>query len=804
VISQVFSKEEARERIFHGYEADVLDLRKGPSETYIILEVVNATQELQKMEQDGFSYERWASKIFKELAPGLRRFKENRNTKEQDLETLNYILGIFWQIRDSSYLAEVLMAFPPDSEGAKEAIEFAEKEFPLSPEESSYYHLLLRLKIQKKLPWNGQDTTFQQLIEAESPYRKTASQLEASSHKEALQGIRKLTNSFLQTKYLQQLIPNLEPENCFEAVSIIGDIQDIYHQASTRIAIAQRFPGVEFFEPALSAIEALASQTPINLRHQVQAVELLSILALKTPDILPKMIRMSEDFFVATEAEGIDTDSSQQISLAVKVARHDILTILAPHLPIRINNEVVRERSLGRFASKDLYQRSLFLLKIKYRKVLKNEVLRNDADQAKDLLNLKSEINSLSGLLLRRELEPPMTLAIFGSWGSGKSYIMHLMQECMTEIRSRPVSQTEAWSLNSEDPKLSPFVGHIYQIRFDAWTFAQSDLWASLMQTIFFELDRQLTLESAILRALDQYKENALEQHKLAFVNRAKEEALKRVDDSEVRKRIEQEYAFDQRKGKELLKEYENRQDIQDEKKQIAQNCENKKQDVEARIWPVLYKSNNEEREWFLNRVLQDSELLDLMESKPTQGGLWQVIDRIQKKDKEKLRKIRLQLDQAQNELDKKRAQYRQDAIDEFEPILNFQKNQQVRRIDALFGTSFEILRRRIGPKLFLELNKQVHVELYGPASINQDGMGKPTQASFNSALEFLRSSGSGNNIDNTSTQNNTSTPQEPITDSTQKAPAEVDKGLWGKLNNLLADVEDAKEKLRCAGIILG
>lgn len=811
-----FQKEE-KNRKFNG-GGSTLYLRSAPTNFEIASYIFDAAIELYQKYRNIFFCEKVSILVFQKMAPSLRRFKEYQflDKKEQQIEIqdkkLNKVIEFIGKIEDIGFRAQIVENFPREGD----FMDFRDRIFPFSTVENSDSGYLRMLWVKSRLPFSKRKYKFvndnlKKVDEGSEPYAKTDLLVEASIQssliipkeyliilqEKSLVAIRRLSNPYLQFKSLKRIISRLYKSHYFDAVSIIGDIQDPYYQASAYVAIAQKFPDIEFFNSALSAIEVLASQTSINHRHKVQALEQLSTLALKTPDILPKMIRASEDFFVDTKAERIDADGSKQVCLEEKVARHDILTILAPHLPTRINNEVVRERSLGHFASRDLYQRSLFLLKIKYRKVLKNEVLRNDAAQAEDLLNLKSEINSLSGLLLRRDLEPPMTLAVFGSWGSGKSYIMYLMQECMTEIRSRPVSQTEAWSPNPEDPKLSPFVGHIYQIRFDAWTFAKSDIWASLMQTIFFELDRQLTLESAILRALAQYKETVLEQHKLAFVNRAKEEALKGVDNAKTRECIEQEYAFDQRKGKELLKEYENSQDIQDERKQIAQSCENKKQDVEARIWPVLYKSNNEEREWFLNRVLQDSKLLDLMESEPTQGGLWQVIDKIQKKDKEILKKIRLQLGQAQNELDKKRAQCRQDAIDEFEPILNFQKNQQVRRIDALFGTSFEILRRRIGPKLFLELNKQVHVELYGPESIKQDGIGKPTQTSFNSALEFLRASGSGNNIDNTSIQNNTSTPQEPITDSTQKAPAEVDKGLWGKLNNLLADVEDAKEKLR-------
>ena len=74
---------------------------------------------------------------------------------------------------------------------------------------------------------------------------------------------------------------------------------------------------------------------------------------------------------------------------------------------------------------------------------------------------------------------------------------MHLIQRRLNEIRSRKLIWNQAWI-----DKKNPYVGHIYQIQFDAWTYAKADLWASLMQTIFYEFNRQLALEKQIAEAL--------------------------------------------------------------------------------------------------------------------------------------------------------------------------------------------------------------------------------------------------------------------------------------------------------------
>ncbi|MDZ8258755.1 P-loop NTPase fold protein [Nostoc sp. ChiQUE01b] len=134
----------------------------------------------------------------------------------------------------------------------------------------------------------------------------------------------------------------------------------------------------------------------------------------------------------------------------------------------------------------------------------------NDLAEGQDLLNIQTEVHALAEVLLMREMEPPLAVGILGGWGSGKSFVMHLMQQKMNEIRSLPVNADKAWDKqnNSNSSELFPYVGHIYQIKFDAWTYAKSNLWASLMETIFFELNRQLTLEKQLKEAgIDPLKE---------------------------------------------------------------------------------------------------------------------------------------------------------------------------------------------------------------------------------------------------------------------------------------------------------
>ncbi len=127
----------------------------------------------------------------------------------------------------------------------------------------------------------------------------------------------------------------------------------------------------------------------------------------------------------------------------------------------------------------------------------RTQSLKNDLARGEDLLGVASEISSLAEALLMRDLEPPLTVGILGGWGSGKTFAMHLMKEEMARIRTLSVPADETWPDTAELDAF-PYVGHVYMIHFDAWTYAKSDLWASLMQTILQGLNRQLLIEKKL------------------------------------------------------------------------------------------------------------------------------------------------------------------------------------------------------------------------------------------------------------------------------------------------------------------
>lgn len=158
--------------------------------------------------------------------------------------------------------------------------------------------------------------------------------------------------------------------------------------------------------------------------------------------------------------------------------------------------------SLKRIVILTIKPEVLDVARAKFRMYDNNRAQRlwNDEPSAEDLLGIEPEVRALAETLLMKDIRPPMAVGILGGWGSGKSTVMRLMQQRMTRYRTKQVKK--GWpdpGASADDPDLPAFVGHIYQIHFNAWTYAKSNLWASLMQQIFFELNRQLSWEQQLV-----------------------------------------------------------------------------------------------------------------------------------------------------------------------------------------------------------------------------------------------------------------------------------------------------------------
>jgi len=141
-----------------------------------------------------------------------------------------------------------------------------------------------------------------------------------------------------------------------------------------------------------------------------------------------------------------------------------------------------------------VYEKDYFdqLTKEPEQKISRVQELKNDLPSGDDHLSVESEVSALADAIALKEMHPPLVVGILGGWGTGKSFALHLLRKRLVEIRKFDVTDSAV-----RENKF-PYVGHPYIIHFDAWTYAKDDLWASLMQRILLDLDRQLSLEKTL------------------------------------------------------------------------------------------------------------------------------------------------------------------------------------------------------------------------------------------------------------------------------------------------------------------
>jgi hypothetical protein len=103
-----------------------------------------------------------------------------------------------------------------------------------------------------------------------------------------------------------------------------------------------------------------------------------------------------------------------------------------------------------------------------------------------DPLGIVPDVRAFARLICLEQAKPPLSICIFGEWGSGKSSFMERLQFEIEELlRSEKKRSQENGS--SRDSALR-FVENVVQIRFNAWHYADANLWASLTAVFFDQL----------------------------------------------------------------------------------------------------------------------------------------------------------------------------------------------------------------------------------------------------------------------------------------------------------------------------
>ncbi len=97
---------------------------------------------------------------------------------------------------------------------------------------------------------------------------------------------------------------------------------------------------------------------------------------------------------------------------------------------------------------------------------------QSDRASGQDQLGIQGEVNAVCEVIIDPAVTPPLSIGLFGEWGAGKSFFMEKMRERITE--------------RAQMPDMAEF--SVVQVRFNAWHYADTSLWASLAIEIFERL----------------------------------------------------------------------------------------------------------------------------------------------------------------------------------------------------------------------------------------------------------------------------------------------------------------------------
>lgn len=111
---------------------------------------------------------------------------------------------------------------------------------------------------------------------------------------------------------------------------------------------------------------------------------------------------------------------------------------------------------------------------------------RADTDEGVDRLGITTDVRMLADIVASRLIEPPLSIGLFGNWGSGKSFFMRQMRERVRTLAE--AAQAAEQQAGTHDRAVSSYCSSVRQITFNAWHYTEANLWASLATYIFDNL----------------------------------------------------------------------------------------------------------------------------------------------------------------------------------------------------------------------------------------------------------------------------------------------------------------------------
>lgn len=122
-----------------------------------------------------------------------------------------------------------------------------------------------------------------------------------------------------------------------------------------------------------------------------------------------------------------------------------------------------------------------------------------ESDEGQDRLGVGPEARAFARLILDKDVKPPLSIALLGDWGSGKSFFIEQIRQNIASLAGEGRTELHA---------------SVVQIEFNAWHASDANLWASLVTNIFDEIWHKVspTGDSRDLRAARETLEGQIRQ----------------------------------------------------------------------------------------------------------------------------------------------------------------------------------------------------------------------------------------------------------------------------------------------------